>query len=41
MARYKDYNYDQMKMLPVSYDKQILPAVSNIPSPTWLITSLI
>lgn len=25
MARYKDYNYDQMKMLPVSYDKQILP----------------
>ncbi|MEW8450447.1 MAG: transposase, partial [Candidatus Thiodiazotropha sp.] len=25
MARYKDYNYDQMKMLPVSYEKQILP----------------
>ncbi|MEW8034801.1 MAG: hypothetical protein AB2817_01935 [Candidatus Thiodiazotropha sp.] len=25
MARYKDYNYDQMKMLPVSYDTQILP----------------
>ncbi|WP_369162790.1 hypothetical protein [Candidatus Thiodiazotropha sp. LNASS1] len=24
MARYKDYNYDQMKMLPVSYEKQIL-----------------
>ena len=25
MARYKDYNYDQMKMIPLSYDKQILP----------------
>jgi transposase len=25
MARYKDYNYDQMKMIPVSYEKQILP----------------
>ncbi|MEW8036127.1 MAG: IS1182 family transposase [Candidatus Thiodiazotropha sp.] len=25
MARYKDYNYDQMKMLPISYEKQILP----------------
>ncbi|MES9828410.1 MAG: IS1182 family transposase [Candidatus Thiodiazotropha sp.] len=25
MARYKDYNYDHMKMLPVSYEKQILP----------------
>lgn len=25
MARYKDYNYDQIKMIPVSYDKQILP----------------
>ncbi|MET0069976.1 MAG: hypothetical protein ABW096_08020 [Candidatus Thiodiazotropha sp.] len=25
MARYKDYNYDQMKMLPVSCEKQILP----------------
>ncbi len=25
MARYKDYNYDQMKMIPVSYQQQILP----------------
>ena len=25
MARYKDYNYDQLKMIPVSFDKQILP----------------
>ncbi|MEW8030302.1 MAG: transposase [Candidatus Thiodiazotropha sp.] len=25
MARYKDYDYDQMKMLPVSYEKQIIP----------------
>ncbi len=25
MARYKDYNYEQMKMIPVSYQKQILP----------------
>lgn len=25
MARYKDYNYDQTKMLPISFDRQILP----------------
>jgi len=25
MARYKDYDYDQMKMIPVSFDRQILP----------------
>jgi transposase/C4-type Zn-finger protein len=25
MARYKDYNFDQMKMIPVSFDRQILP----------------
>ena len=25
MPRYKDYDYGQMKMLPVSYEKQILP----------------
>lgn len=25
MGRYKDYNYDQMKMIPVSFDRQILP----------------
>ncbi len=25
MARYKDYNYDQMKMIPVSYQQQMLP----------------
>lgn len=25
MARYKDYKYDQVKMLSVSYEKQILP----------------
>ncbi len=25
MARFKDYNYDQTKMLPVSFDCQILP----------------
>ncbi|EGW52878.1 IS1182 family transposase [Candidatus Endoriftia persephonae] len=25
MARYKDYNYDQMKMIPVSFERQILP----------------
>src|SRR5512147_672005 len=25
MGRYKDYNYDQMKMLPISFDRQILP----------------
>jgi transposase/C4-type Zn-finger protein len=25
MARYKDYNYDQLKMIPVAFDRQILP----------------
>ena len=25
MARYKDYNLDQMKMIPVSFEQQILP----------------
>lgn len=25
MERYKDYNYDQTKMLPISFDRQILP----------------
>ncbi|WP_321529263.1 transposase [Sedimenticola selenatireducens] len=25
MARYKEYNYDQMKMIPVAFDRQILP----------------
>ena len=25
MARYKDTNYDQMKMIPVSFGSQILP----------------
>src|SRR5712692_794019 len=25
MARYKDYSYDQHKLIPVSYEEQILP----------------
>lgn len=25
MARYKDYNYDQLKLLPISFSRQILP----------------
>ena len=25
MARYKDYSYDQRKLIPVSYQEQILP----------------
>ena len=25
MARYKEYDYDQMKMIPVAFDRQILP----------------
>jgi len=25
MARYKEYNYHQGKMIPISFDKQILP----------------
>jgi hypothetical protein len=25
MARFKPYSYDQMKLIPVSYDRQILP----------------
>ena len=36
MARYKDYNYDQMKMIPVSYERQILPG-SFEHSLLWLI----
>ncbi|NNJ95629.1 MAG: transposase [Gammaproteobacteria bacterium] len=36
MARYKDYNYDQMRMIPVSYAKQILPG-SFEHSLSWLV----
>jgi len=25
MARYKDYNYDQSKLLPINFTEQILP----------------
>lgn len=25
MARYKQYNYDQQKLLPISFSRQILP----------------
>ena len=25
MARYKQYNYDQLKLLPISFSRQILP----------------
>ncbi len=25
MPRFKDYNYDQTKMIPISFDRQILP----------------
>jgi hypothetical protein len=25
MARYRDYDYDQMKMLPIAYEKQNIP----------------
>ena len=25
MARYKHYNYDQLKLLPISFSRQILP----------------
>jgi len=25
MARYKDYNYEQSKMIPISFREQILP----------------
>ncbi len=30
MARYKEYNDNQMKMLPASYEKQILPGSFSI-----------
>lgn len=30
MARYKEYNYNQMKMLSVSNEKQILPGSFSI-----------
>ena len=36
MARYVDYNYDQMKMIPVSYEKQILPGSFEY-SLSWLV----
>ena len=36
MPRYKDYDYGQMKMLPVSYEKQILPGSFEY-SLSWLI----
>ena len=36
MARYKDYNYGQMKMIPVSFERQILPG-SFEHSLSWLI----
>jgi hypothetical protein len=29
MARYKQYDYRQTKMLPVSYEQQILRVLSN------------
>lgn len=25
MARYKEYNYDQSKLIPISFSRQILP----------------
>jgi hypothetical protein len=25
MARYKEYSYDQTKLIPISYDQQIIP----------------
>ena len=36
MARYKDYNYDQMKMIPISFEQQILPGSFEY-SLSWLI----
>jgi len=36
MARYKDYNLDQMKMIPVSFDRQILPGSFEY-SLAWLV----
>ena len=36
MARYKDYDYGQMKMIPVSFDQQILPGSFEY-SLAWLV----
>ncbi len=36
MARYIDYNYDQMKMIPVAFSQQIVPG-SLEHSLSWLI----
>jgi transposase len=36
MARYKDYNFDQMKMIPLSFDQQILPGSFEY-SLAWLV----
>lgn len=30
MARYKQYNYDQLKLLPISFSRQILPGTFGI-----------
>ncbi len=31
MARYKDYDYKQTKLIPVSFEEQILPGLLNTP----------
>ena len=36
MARYKDYDYGQMKMIPVSFERQILPGSFEY-SLAWLV----
>lgn len=36
MARYIDYNYDQMKMIPIAFSQQIVPG-SFEHSLSWLI----
>jgi hypothetical protein len=30
MARYKPYSYEQTKLIPISYDRQILPGTFEL-----------
>lgn len=35
MARYKQYNYDQLKLLPISFSRQILPGTFEYTLSRW------
>jgi hypothetical protein len=41
MARYKDYSYEQTKLIPLSFSRQILPGTFEYTSIISLTMSLI